>query len=125
MQLHGFNKSSGKCACQSTELWALPGAPGAVSLVFATVLRPSVLRGAAAGFKPRRWADWISLSHAHIHAHKQNDDDGKTQDGKCGCQDFLGSREEDGERPRELRGGGQIPCEGKQSRQKYKKQEVF
>lgn len=48
VRLYGFNKSSGKCACQSTELWALPGAPGAASLVFATALWPSDLRGAAA-----------------------------------------------------------------------------
>lgn len=68
---------------------------------------------------------WLNffLTHTRMHAHKQNDHDGKTQDGKCSCQEFLGSREEDGERPRELRGGGgQIPCKEKQSTQNYKNQ---
>jgi len=51
----------------------------------------------------------LDFSHTHVHAHKETDDDGKRQDGKCGCQEFLGSHEEDRERPRELRGGGQIP----------------
>lgn len=39
VQLYGFDKSGGKCACQGTELWALPGAPGALRLVFVTELR--------------------------------------------------------------------------------------
>lgn len=48
VQLFGFNKSGGKCACQGTELWAPPGAPGALSLVFATELWLPFSREAAA-----------------------------------------------------------------------------
>lgn len=78
------------------------------------------------GFKPCGWADWVSLSQTHVHALKQDDDDGKTQYGKCSCQEFLGSYEEEGEGPRELRGGGQILFhKEKQGREKYKNQEVF
>lgn len=46
--MYGFNKSGGKCACQSMELWALPGALRVVILVFATAPQPLVLRGVAA-----------------------------------------------------------------------------
>lgn len=69
-------------------------------------------------------AGWAPLT-LFVHAHKQRDNDGKAQDGKCSCKEFLGSHKENGELPRELREEGQIPDKEKQSRQKYLKLEAF
>lgn len=131
VQLCGFRKSGGKCMCQGTELWALPGAPGALSLVFVTELWLLFSREAAAvrmdgvfgstcsycGIQTVSLAGWVPLTLSE-HSHKQNDDDGKTKDGKCSCWEFLGLHEGNGESPRELR-GEQIPDKENQSRQKY------